>query len=173
MNTSLNDLINRGLSKDNKLALIKYVRGSRDRFNELMLCFKTADYRQAQLIAWAVSEIIYTHPDFIRTHHQDLLRLMTDDEVHVGIRRNIVRLYQFAPIPEHIEGQLYDHCLQFIQDPQEAIAVRAFSMTVCYRIVERYPDLANELRVSIEESLEDASSGLQNRASKILKKLMH
>lgn len=171
MSNMLSELISRGLNKENQKSLISYVGRSEEKFDMLILAFDKADRNQSQLIAWAVGELILQNHKFIDPHHKTLLILMSNPELHIGVRRNIVRAYQFAPIPNEIEGELYDKCLKNINNPTEAIAVRAFSMTVCYRIVERYPELANELKVSIESTLENASSGLRNRAEKILRKL--
>ncbi len=55
-------------------------------------------------------------------------------------------------------------------DIQEATAVKAFSLRVCERIVERYPELANEVIVIIDEFYEHWSSGLKNRGKIFLKR---
>ena len=89
---------------------------------------------------------------------------MKQENRHNAIRRNIVRLYQFVEIPEDTEGELYDICIRFILNHNEAIAIRAFSMRVCERIALRHPMLIEELIAVIETTIPNGSSGLKNRA---------
>ena len=67
---------------------------------------------------------------------------------------------------------MFDCCLSYLTDVEETVAVKAFSMTVLYRICQKYPDLKQELIPVIEDNLAYSDkAGLQNRGKKILKKL--
>jgi uncharacterized protein (UPF0262 family) len=82
-----------------------------------------------------------------------------------------MRVYQWADIPEEIEGKLFDIAIRFLQDSEQPIAVKVFSMTAAHRVVERYPDLANELYEAIRQCMPHGSAGLKNRGNKTLKML--
>ena len=142
-----------------------------ERFSMFMQLYQQGSKREVQLMSWPLSEIGIQHPELLGPYHESLLHDLFNEGAHVALRRNIIRLYQFIEIPEHIEGGLYNLCIQFILDPKTSIAVKAFSMTVAFRIAERHPALKDEVRVSIESQLEFASPGVMNRAQKLLAKL--
>jgi hypothetical protein len=52
-----------------------------------------------------------------------------------------------------------------------AIAVKAYSMEILYKLTLIYPELANELSTSIRILMEDGSAGITARGSQIIKKL--
>ena len=76
-------------------------------------------------------------------------------------------------IPSTIEGKLFDVGIELIIDPKEPIAIKAYSMTVCERIANRYPELNPELKYAIEATLTHASAGagVKNRGQKILNRI--
>ncbi|MFY0643334.1 MAG: hypothetical protein JXR19_02600 [Bacteroidia bacterium] len=157
-----------GNNKPTNLKLVNYVGNDPKRFKELMEVFLGADLQLTQITSWAISECTEVYPHLIAPYHSQLMDSLNKDQRHGAIRRNIVRIYQYADIPEDIEGQLFNLCINFIIDPTEAIAVKAFSMTVCERIAVKYPDLIPELKICIESQLDNASAGVKNRGQKIL-----
>jgi hypothetical protein len=52
-------------------------------------------------------------------------------------------------VPEDIMSPLIDQCLEFINDPIQPVAVKAFSIQSFARIVIKMPDLANELKLAM------------------------
>ena len=151
--------------------IIDCIDGDEKRFSELMDYFLSKDGRITQKASWALSTISQSHPSLFEPHHAKLIHRLKDPSTPIAIRRNTVRLYQFAEIPEEIESELYDLCIQYIVSMNEAIAVRAFSITVCERIAMRYPDLIPELMLCIESVIPTGSSGLKNRGHHTLKRL--
>ena len=170
---SILEIAKKGNNKSTNLELINYVGNNPDRFGELMEVFLGDDLRITQITSWVLSECVQSHPSLIEPYHAVLIQALSQDQRHGAIRRNIVRMYQYAPIAETIEGQLFDLCINFILDPKEAIAVKAFSMTVCERICKKHPDLSPELIICIESQMDNASAGVKNRGSKILRRLNH
>jgi hypothetical protein len=61
--------------------------------------------------------------------------------------------------------------MDFISDPNEAIAVRCFSMNVLADLAEQYPDIKNEAAIVIKTSMKDTKGGLKVRAREVLKQL--
>jgi hypothetical protein len=52
-----------------------------------------------------------------------------------------------------------------------AIAVKAYAMEILYNLSLIYPELTNELTVSITSLMEDGSAGITARGRMILRKL--
>jgi hypothetical protein len=99
-------------------------------------------------------------------HH--LPKAITDAEVRFVLR--YFSMYQL-PVDEELEGSLLNYSLKCVTDPKQAVAPRVYGMTIAYRMVERYPELATELEQTIELALENGSAAMKNRAEKILKSL--
>ena len=168
----LSQLIHRPNNKQTRDEIVDYVGNSPEKFSELMDLFISGNTRVSQTTSWAVGILGEKHPELITPYHQSLLAHVQDKKKHNAVRRNIVRIYQTCPIPEEIEGELYDIALGFVTDPKEAIAVKAFSMRICERIAIKYPELISELCIVIKASLPNASSGVKNRGTHILNNLM-
>lgn len=121
--------------------------------------------------AWALSYIAVDTPSLLKYHWDIFVNLLVNKHTSKPIIRNLVRFMQEVEIPEKYHGKVTDCCFVLVNNPQEDIAIRAFAMTVLGNMVDIYPELANELKISIQELLPYASPGLKNRAGKILSKL--
>lgn len=119
--------------------------------------------------AWAMSYIAVDEPSLVKYHWATLVKLLADKKSSGPVKRNIVRFMQEIEIPVKYQGNIINRCFELVNDPQEDIAIRAFSMTVIANLLPQYPQMANELRLSVQELLPYASTGLKNRAQKVLR----
>ena len=94
-----------------------------------------------------------------------------DNPSHNAIVRNTVRVLQNIEIPEELEGEIYERCFDYLNDPKEKPAVRAFSMKVLSNIAMIYPELKEELIKSIELHFPYGSKGFKSRGKKELERL--
>lgn len=167
----LSHLITKPNNKQTINEMIDFVGDSPELFAELMEYFVNGTSRISQTTSWALGHIGEQQPELISPYHTTLLLQLQDKTKHGAVRRNIVRIYQTCPIPEGIEGKLYETCMSFLLDPEEAIAIKAFSMTVCERIAIKYPDLIPELIDAIQSVLPNGSAGVKNRGMHTVKRL--
>lgn len=144
---------------------------SKDEFNLLMHEFLGTDSRKMQRLSGAMADYVKKVPTILVAWDDILLEKLKSPQTKAGWTRNILRFYQFSDIPEKIEGELYQLCFEYITNPVNAIAIRAFSMTICTRIAQRYPELKAELYDAINMTLPNGSAGVRNRGQKMLKKL--
>ena len=160
-------------SKANVNKIIDYIGSDEDRFAKLMQIFLKGDYRTTQRSSWIVSEYAELYPFLIKPYFKNLIDKLHEPNIHDAVRRNIVRIWQFIEIPEEFMGEVYDICFRYLTG-NEAIAVVAFSMTVCLNITKHFPELKTELRVTIEDLLlkhQDGSAGINSRGKKVLAEL--
>ena len=169
----LNGLKNRPLNKQTINDIINFVDGKQEVFDELVETFLSNNTRVSQLTSWAVGHITEQHPQLVDKHHKLLIANLQSRAAHNAVRRNIVRIYQTAHIPEDIEGELSEICYKYVANPKEVTAIRVFSMTICERIAIKYPELVPELIDTIQGHLAYGSAGFKNRGSKILNKLQN
>jgi hypothetical protein len=167
----LKHLITKPNNKQTINEIIDFIGDSPERFAELIEYFVNGTSRVSQTTSWALGHVGKQKPHLIAPYHTTLVQQLGDKSKHGAIRRNIVRIYQTCPIPDDIAGVLYDTCKAFMLDPKEAIAIKAFSMTVCEQIAVKYPELIPELIDAIESIIPTGSNGVKNRGRHTLKRL--
>ena len=158
-------------SKAQCAKIIKWVGSNQERFDELFDLFLHDEYRVVQRSAWPLSNCVIRNPAFIKKHFSKLLKNLSKLALHVSVKRNTIRLLQFISIPEKHHGDVMNICFNYISSPGEAVAVKAFSLTVLQNLAKQYPEIKNELKLIIEERREFETAAFRSRAKKILKEL--
>lgn len=162
--------LSKSFAKDNSLEIADYVGNSAIRFKALVEIYQGGPYRITQRAVHVISLCVEKHPKLVTPHLRVILAMLDADDVPVAIQRNTMRLLQYCEIPRRFHGTLIDRCFGYVKDRSTPIAVRAFSMTVLHRLIEKEPDLRKELRIILEDELPYASPGFVSRARKILQK---
>ena len=98
-----------------------------------------------------------------------MIKVLRKRGVHDAVRRNIVRILQFADIPRGLQGTVANLCFELISSFEEPIAVRTFSMTVLAKIAWEEPMLWKELEIVVRQMLPYATPAFRARAKKVLK----
>jgi hypothetical protein len=129
--------------------------------------FLEGQYRLTQRAAWPISVCAETHPELIEPYLNKLVDLLPRRDIHNAVKRNIVRLLQFAEIPKKLRGKVFSHCIDLINDPNEAIAVRSFALTVAGNVANGNADLLNELHLVAEGSLKSATAAFRVRFNRL------
>jgi hypothetical protein len=158
-------------SKTQAGKIVKYVGKDAARFKTLVNVFKAGPYRITQRAAWPLSICVEFYPDLVKPHVKELLVEISKPGAHNAVKRNIMRLLQYAELPRTFHGKIADLCFKYLTDNGEAIAVRVFAMTVLARIASHNPEISRELRMIIQDHLPFASPGYLSRAKKVLKTL--
>lgn len=83
--------------------------------------------------------------------------------------RFVLRYFSKYELPEDEEFETFmlDYCFEKLLEPGKSRAPRIYSMSILYRLVLRYPELAKELDDSIEMALNGANPGLKSRAKHV------
>lgn len=164
-------LIEKEHSKQQCERIVSYIGNDKERFAELVRLFLKGGYRITQRAAWPLSYCVRRHPELIAPYFKPLLDNLARPGIHVAVIRNTMRLLQDVKIPEKYQGRVMNTCFNFIQSPETAIAVKAFSLTVLQHLSRDYPDILPELKLIIEEQWAQAPPAFRSRAKKILKNM--
>lgn len=159
-------------SKPQAQRLAAWIGHDAERFAALMEIFLSNDYRLCQRSAWVLSHVAQKSPLLVEPWLPRMVAKMREPGIHDAVKRNVVRLLEDIDIPDAIVDDLADLCFQFLANPHEAIAIRAFSMTVLEKICRKIPELKPELRLLIEEHFEHGTAAFKSRGKKILGKLV-
>lgn len=156
-------------SKAQMVRIRDYIGDDTARFDELIQLFLHSEYRITQRASWAMMHCADAYPELITPYLAIFFKNLRQEGLHDSIKRNTLRVLQDVDLPEHIMGEAADICFEYLANPQESVAIRAHSMSVLWNICKKEPDLANELKLVIEEFMPYGSAGFKSKGAKILK----
>lgn len=156
-------------NKAKAMQVAAYACLSARNFKELMQCFLTNDYRLAQRAAWSVSWAARSKPAMIAPHIKSLVAQLERDDVHAAVIRNSVRILEVVEIPEALQGDVMNACFKFIEIPSTPVAIKAFSLTTLFNLSKIYPEIKPELKLIIEDRMDNETAAFKSRGTKILK----
>jgi len=133
----------------------------------------SSDKRLAFRASWTLTKVCDRFPEIIHPYLAHIVETLskTDNESTLRSFLRIISLNDLEKINSRQHGILADFCFGTIKSGFSAIAVKAYSMEILYRLTLIYPELANELSTSIHILMEDGSAGITSRGRAILKKL--
>ena len=158
-------------SKAQTNKIIKWIGSDQKRFDELFKLFLNDEYRVVQRAAWPLSYCVINHPELIRKHFSKLVKNLGKPNIGDSVKRNTVRLLQHIAIPEEFHGEIMSICFNYISDPQEKVAIKAFSLSILQNLCRQYPEIRQELKTIIEDRWDYETVAFRSRAKKILKEL--
>lgn len=150
--------------------IARYALSDNSRFKELFKLFCSDEYRVAQRAAYALNVCHDKNPAILRPYLDQLLKNLAKPNTHDAIRRNTMRVLQNMDIPLKYQGRVVEAAFTLLADRGQAIAIRAFAMTVIFNLSKQHPDLQRELALLIENELdEQPKAAIKSRGTKILK----
>ena len=171
MNLYKEILKEKNYGKEQALKISEYACSTPERFEELMQCFLSNEYRLAQRAAWSVSWAAQKNPNLVKPYIKDLVAQLPRKDVHDAVIRNSVRVLQQIEIPESLHGDLMNNCFSFIESKSTPVAIKAFSLTTLFNLSKFYPEIINELKLIIEERWTHETAAFKSRGRKILQEL--
>jgi len=159
-------------SREQVTRIVQWIGRDTGRIAALIDIFIRDEYRVVQRAAWIVSDVGRLHPELMQPHIPSLVQRLEDKGTHIAVKRNVYRLMQYLELPEAVHAPLMNSCFASLADPREALAVRAFAMSILARLAGIYPEIGQELRLIIEDSLQhEAAPSFKSRARKVLQQL--
>ncbi len=156
-------------SKAQTVKIMQWIGDNQERFDELLELFIKDEYRVVQRAAWPLSYCVMEHPELIKNHFGKLINNLHKPGLHNAVKRNTIRLLQDINIPVKYQGEVMDICFNYISSPDEAAAVKAFSLSVLHNLSRTYPEILPEIKLLIEERWDSQAASFKSRANKILK----
>jgi hypothetical protein len=158
-------------NKENCVKIVEWVGHDVKKFNELFDLFLNDKYRVTQRAAWPLSYCVITRPELMKNNFGKLIANLNNPGIHNSIKRNTVRLLKSVNIPEKYEGAVMDICFNYVVSPNEAVAIKAFSLTILGNFAKKYPDVIPEIKLLIEDQLPHQTAAFKSRAKKLLKQI--
>ena len=165
----LRDLILEEHSKTQTNKIIDWVGANKQRFDELMHLFLGDEYRVTQRAGWPLSYIAIQYPELVKDHLQKIVHNLNRPKLHDAVKRNTLRILQHINIPEALQGELMDACFKYIESPTEAVAVKAFSLTILHNLSTQYSEILPEIKTIVTAQIEYQTAAFKSRAKVFLK----
>jgi hypothetical protein len=156
-------------TKENCKAIVEWVGNDVSRFDELFNLFLNDEYRITQRAAWPMSYCAIANPELMKNKFEKLIENLRKPHLHDSIKRNTVRLLQSIVIPEEQEGAIMELCFNYVESPTEAVAIKAFSLTILGNLAKKYPEIIPEIKLLIHDQMFHQTAAFQGRAKKLLK----
>ena len=167
----LDQLLSKRHSKNTVQAIVSYIGSNPKRFSALVSIALSEGERSAILATWSMSYCVECFPELLVKHYNTFIKAASKKNASDGVKRSVVRAFQFVSIPKRYQGKIVALCVGFMENKKEAIATRVFSMSVLANLVQENPDLKDELLLLIEDGMPYASPAYLSRSKKILKQL--
>ncbi len=140
-------------------------------FDELIVYIVNKnDTNLAAMAAWTMSEVVSCDKSLLEPHYKVLLEVANNSK-HGGIKRNIIRAFQFVEIPDEFIWDVADICLRFLSSKEEPIAVKAYSITVLQYLIIKIPEIKDEVAFELERQMPYSTPAFTVRAKAFIKAL--
>jgi 8-oxo-dGTP diphosphatase len=142
-------------------------------FKKLFEYSLSSDKKLAFRASWTLTKVCDRFPEIIYPILPQIVETLDkiDDESTLRSFLKIISVSDLDGITGSQQGRLADFCFNVLNSGFSAIAVKAYSMEVLYRLSLIYPELANELSTSILILMEEGSAGITARGRMILRKM--
>ena len=154
-------------SRANSELIADYIGSDPERIEELLRLFFANENLVTQRSAYVFLIISDRNRALFLPHLKNLVSNLANN-IHDAVKRNTLRLLQELPVPENLEGTLANVCFDYLQSNKEPVAIKVFAMTILANLATKYPDLKNELKIIIDDLMQNGSSGIRSRGKKLL-----
>ena len=131
------------------------------------------DKKLAFRASWTLSKVFDRYPEMLNPDLERMIETL-DNLENESVQRSFLRMISLGDLDKisiRHQGILADHCFKMLKSGFSAIAIKAYSMEIIYKLALIYPELANELSATIQMLQGEGSAGILARGHLILKKL--
>ncbi|HEX2968769.1 MAG TPA: (deoxy)nucleoside triphosphate pyrophosphohydrolase [Bacteroidales bacterium] len=131
------------------------------------------DQKLAFHASWIITKVCDKSPEIIYPYLPDIVESLKGIRNESALRSflRILSMSDPGKLSQRHHGLLADVCFSYLNSGFAAIAIKAYSMEILYRLTLIYPELATELALSMKGVTEMDSAGIVSKAKAILKKL--
>jgi 8-oxo-dGTP diphosphatase len=142
-------------------------------FRKLLDYSYSEDKRLAFRSSWTLSKVCDKYPELIYPYLTGMVENVgkLDNESTQRSFLRIISMSDMGRLTTKHHGMLADHCFNALRSGFSAIAIKAYSMEILYKLAVIYPELAYELSATVNILQGEGSAGVVARGRIILKKL--
>ena len=125
-----------------------------------------AEPKTATRFLWLLSDIGIYNPKILI----DVLPFLLDLPDHLDPKYKIsfASFWYIVGVPPENEGIAIDLLFQWLLSPNTNVTMKSRSLIVLFKLTKKYPELKNELKLSLEDQKGKYSKDFEKRLDKIL-----
>ena len=154
-------------SKANTLAIARQILAGAFTFEELWELIKNGEPPLPQRASWVLDAVTGEAPESLLPYLPEAVALLRQPN-HNAVYRNLLKALERTALPEELQGEVYDYCLNQLLNPKALPAIQAFSMSLAVKIADGIPELQEELALVIESQMEFNTAAYKARGRRIL-----
>jgi 8-oxo-dGTP diphosphatase len=142
-------------------------------FNKLLEYSYSSDKRLAFHSSWTLTKVCDRFPELIYPYLPKIVETL-DKLDNESARRSFLRIISLTEIDRlsnKQHGILAELCFTALKSGFSAVAIKAYSMEILYKLVLKYPELLNEFSATVKMIEGEGSAGIIARGRIIMKKL--
>lgn len=153
-------------------AIVEKVGWNQEYFNQLVDYSLTNDYPVAMRAARAAQLCAEKHPSMAVSNLERIIDFLPQAKID-GVKRCYIKLFTVNVAKSELEklhnlGILLDLGFQWVLNPKEAIAIRAFSLYLLDKLSKIEPDINIELLAVLEKCSIEDSPGMISVTRKLI-----
>jgi hypothetical protein len=133
--------------------------------------FLSLDGTLSRRAAWVITHAVTRMPELVTAESLEAMLKLAGDMKHDAEKRNLAKVLSQVVLPDKLKGEVLDLCFNWLNDPGESIAVRAYCMDTLTNLTTEFPEIKPEIIAVIENHMDRFSPGLKNKGVKMLRKL--
>jgi hypothetical protein len=167
----LKEILKNEHSKQNTLFIVNYITGNSKLIKEIIdiACYESEVL--AQRASWVLGLLLPSDRPLILPFVGQMVQKLNEPKIHNATKRNFIKLFEKIDIPEEQCCAILDTCLKFLESKSEAIAVKAYSMTVLLNISKKHLEFKREIKLALQMHVLSESAGVKSRAKKVVNQL--
>ena len=120
--------------------------------------------------AWVLDHLNQISKEAVRPYLSQMIVFLSTSN-NDSLRRTYLKILGQNELPEENSGILMDLCFELLNNPQTAVAVRAWCMFILMEFAKKYPEIKSELKPILELIAQTGTAGEKARARVVLKTL--
>lgn len=142
-------------------------------FRKLLEYSYSSDKRLAFHASWTLSKVCDRFPELIYPYLPKIIDTFykLDNESAQRSFLRIISLTDMDRLSDKQYGILAEQCFKALRSGFSAIAIKAYSMEILYKLVLKYPELLNEFSETVKMIEGEGSAAILARGRIIMKKL--
>lgn len=159
-------------SKRNIVAIAQYILKDESKFSELITLLSSENTKIVQRASWVLSSVIDNNTQYLIEPYWDKLLKLISKQKHPAYKRNLLHIIRMLDtIPEKIQSDVLELCINTATNHQETAANRAFSIHILGKLCVIHPELINETIGIIEPLIEHNLPSIRYSAKHTIKKI--
>lgn len=132
----------------------------------LLLCEKEV----ALPFSWLLSDIGILSPDTLLKDLPYLFEL-SDKVRHFNFKLSFASYWRLCGVPPENEAEAIDLLFEWLRSPGVNVTTKSRASFVLLNLTKKYPELKDELKISLQEQMEHQTKDFRKRAEKIIAEL--